>query len=205
MKRITFMLILILFILSCTDRIFADSEYDDYTTKKMFLEAITEGNIIKLNKLVEKNPDLVNCKINDGSMLHYAAESGHPNVVEFFINKGLDLNEEGLYKATPLIRALAGNIKSPAIAIVLIKAGADVKKADQFKITPLHYAALYANVTPPEKTLDLVKLLIEKGADVNAEDKDMRTPLGAALDATGTDLKKKAKVIELLKKHGAKK
>lgn len=204
MNRKTLMIVLILFIMSCICQAFADSEYDDYNMKKNFLEAITEGDVSKLSRLVEKNPDLVQNKINDGSMLHYAAESGHLKVVEFFIAKGLDLNEEGLYGATPLIRSLAGNIKSPEIAIVLINAGADVKKADRFKTTPLHYAALYANVTPPGKTLELVKLLIEKGADVNAGDKDMKTPLGMALDATGTDLKKKAKVIELLKKHGAK-
>ena len=197
-------IILILFLLSFICQAFADSEYDDYTVKKNFLEAITEGDVNKLNRLVGQNPDLVNSKINDGSMLHYAAESGHPKVVEFFIAKGLDLNEKGLYGATPLIRSLAGNIKSPEIAIILIKAGADVKKTDRFKATPLHYAALYANVTPLGKTLELVQLLIEKGADVNAGDKDMKTPLAMALDATGTDLKKKAKVIELLKKHGAK-
>lgn len=204
MSKNWIIIFLFFFVMLCMRPAMADSEYDDYTMKKMFLEAITAGDMGILTGLADKKPDLVEYKINDGSMLHYAAESGHPQVVEFFIKKGLDLNEEGLYKATPLIRSLAGNIKSPDIAIILIRAGADVKKSDQFKITPLHYAALYANVTPPGKTLELVKLLIEKGADVNAQDKDMRTPLGAALDASGSDLKKKAKVIDLLKKHGAK-
>ena len=44
----------------------------------------------------------------------------------------------------------------------------------------------------------MVELLIAKGADVNARDGDGRTPLSYAQDKGHT------KIVELLRKHGAK-
>ena len=53
---------------------------------------------------------------------------------------------------------------------LLINKGADVRSTDQYRITPLHWAAIGSSP-------DALNFLIDKGANVNAKDKWGFTPL----------------------------
>ena len=66
----------------------------------------------------------------------------------------------------------------------------DVNAKDDYGRTPLHWAAY-------EKNLEIIQLLIEKGADVNAIDNDGNTPLQSAVNSGNLEIAK------LLLKHGA--
>ena len=79
----------------------------------------------------------------------------------------------------------AGNIEAVKQHLA---AGTDVDvKDDEHGLTPLHVAAIEGHKA-------ILKLLIAKGAEVNAKDKRGRTPLVYA----------KGEIANLLRKHGAK-
>jgi ankyrin repeat protein len=109
------------------------------------------------------------------------------------------LLEEG---ATPFLRAAqSGDI---VLMKLLLEHGADPKINTESGVTPLMVASgigWVQGVTyewSPEQTLEAVKLLLDLGADVNAQDVlDGRTALMGAAHKGRND------VIELLVKHGA--
>ncbi len=72
-----------------------------------------------------------------------------------------------------------------------LNAGRDVNAVNNWRETPLHYAARF-NRRP------IVDLLIAEGADVNAKDVAGGTPLGWAIQNGRTE------AADLLRKHGGK-
>ena len=110
------------------------------------------------------------------------------------------LYEEG---ATPFLRAAqSGDL---VLMKLLLEHGADPNTATYDNVTPLMVASgigWVEGVTfewSPEQTLEAIKLLLELGADVNAQDTlDGRTALMGAAHKGRTD------VIQLLVDHGAK-
>jgi len=76
-----------------------------------------------------------------------------------------------------------------------LAAGTDVDvKAEWYdEWTPLHYAAYSSQK-------EVAELLIDKGADVNAKDKNGKTPLDWAVDSPYSD----EETAALLRKHGGK-
>jgi ankyrin repeat protein len=109
------------------------------------------------------------------------------------------LLEEG---ATPFLRAAqSGDI---VLLKLLLEHGADPKINTEYGVTPLMVASgigWVQGVTyewSPEQTLETVKMLLDLGADVNAQDRlDGRTALMGAAHKGRND------VIEVLVQHGA--
>lgn len=186
-------------------------EEDDLKTVKLFLKAgknvnakdqsgLTALHCAAANSrreiaelLISKGAN-VNAKATDGlTPLHYAASGGHSAMVEFLISKGADVNAKNdMFGWTPLHMAI---IRGRRLTTeLLISKGANVNARTSYGQTPLHYAAGFADY-PPSKP-EIVELLISKGADINAKDKDGKTPLSWA---------KKQEIIDLLKRHGARK
>ncbi len=100
--------------------------------------------------------------------------------------------------STPLnwaVRPRRNNDAAPEICKALIAAKADVHDADEYEsnMTPLHHAAEWG----PKICLQLVDLLIESGADINAKDQQGWTALQFAKD------RGRKKMIEHLTKLGA--
>ena len=84
----------------------------------------------------------------------------------------------------------------PETAKVLLDAGSEVNSASRndFKVMPLHSACA---VRDADKRYELAKMLLERGADPNARQKDEFTPLMEA-DQVGD-----MRLRELLVQHGA--
>ena len=70
----------------------------------------------------------------------------------------------------------------------LLRIGANIEAKDEFKNTPLIFAAYYDHK-------EIVEILLDKGADVNAKDSLGKTSLDWAINYS---------IEELLKKYGAK-
>jgi hypothetical protein len=127
--------------------------------------------------------------------LHSAAYYGHLKVVQKLIEYGADTNaqdEEGytpLYVASEGIQLTGGN---PNVIRLLLECGVDVNAAAAAdRSTPLHEASHWGAV-------EVARILLEHGADIQAEDDKGKTPLRVAEE------QKHNKLINLLLEYGAK-
>jgi len=116
---------------------------------------------------------------------------------KILIDAGSDVNYPDKYGDTPLILAVmdGGGVQKTAAVKLLIEAKADVLRVcDNFKMTPLHWAAVGGHKAIGE-------LLVEAGARKNKIDRQRCTPLEVAkrqlqrlhdnLDAFGNEYDKK--------------
>ena len=123
--------------------------------------------------------------------LHWAVMGGHTSIVKLLIEKGADVNAEDCYSDVPLVYA-----RTREIGEILLDNGANPNARDMSSFTPLHYAAGTGYF--PNGSVDMVDLLISKGADIN---------LGNGWGGTALSIAKRKghqEIVDLLRKHGAK-
>ncbi len=109
----------------------------------------------------------INAKDKDGhGVLFYAASFSIDNLLKA---KNLDLETRDEHGHTPLM------IPNPRIQEALIKAGADVNALNNYNQTALMIAA-YVGIG------EVVKLLLDNGADKNIQDDNGATALDYAID-----------------------
>ena len=64
-------------------------------------DAARQGDLAKIKRLLEKNPGLLEARNqNEKTPLHFAAQGGHKEIVEFLIGKGADINAKNIAKET---------------------------------------------------------------------------------------------------------
>ena len=128
-----------------------------------------------MKMLLENNPDLLEARNeNEKTPLHFAAQSGIKEIVEFLIEKGADVNANNIANETPLHYAAA--MRHKEVVGLLIARGAILNSGTLDGSTPLHYAANFGN---PET----VRILIEKGAKINSRNRAGLTPLDVAYES----------------------
>jgi ankyrin repeat protein len=157
--------------------------------------------------------------------LLFAARQGHIEAATALLDAGADINEPSKGDhTTPLLMAIINGHFD--LAKVLIDRGADVKIASENGVTPL-YATLNVQWAPkalyPQPRaytqqklsyLDLMKIIIDKGADVNARLKKKVWYSGYNFDLSGVDeigatpfwraaYGADIEAMKLLKAHGA--
>jgi ankyrin repeat protein len=123
---------------------------------KEIRNAIKNGQLNKVEYLLEINPDMLTWMTPFGSWFHIAAAHGHLDIIQFLYQKGLNVNiEGGTFSTNALERAATkGNLD---IVSYLINQDIkfDISEPDR---NPL-FAAIYGG------NLEIVKLLIEN--DIN--------------------------------------
>jgi ankyrin repeat protein len=102
-------------------------------------------------------------------------EQNSNDVVKMLIAKGAKLEaadngEKGYKRALHLACQYGGPDGSPEIVDTLLKAGAELEAESDDQWRPLHYAVFFGH-------LEIVKLLLERGADVGAMTLLGKTPL----------------------------
>ena len=107
--------------------------------------------------------------------------------------KSQDVNSVDRDGRTPLIHAILGSPASQKLVRLLIDSGATINMHDKGQAwTPLHYAAR-------EQDLEVVKMLLEVGAEVEAVDIFGNTPLIRCVATLDANLA----VISILMAYGA--
>jgi hypothetical protein len=128
--------------------------------KQDLIKAITSSNLEEVKALIERNPDLINTNIthigldSDGftdnitaQPLYFAAKEGNKQIVEFILSKGANVNTTAILMSNaPATVGGFSQIKKSKLSVV------------GEGLTPLHASS----------KLDVIELLVSKGANVNA-------------------------------------
>jgi ankyrin repeat protein len=120
------------------------------------------------------------------NLLHLAAQEGWVTVVSFLTGAGFDANAPDKGGDTPLHKAVAqGHVN---VVKLLLDAGADPNRKGRGDLTTIEMAPLYLAMAARQKgnrdreaLLEIVKILVNNGADVNAPDFFHGTPLEHAV------------------------
>jgi ankyrin repeat protein len=158
--------------------------------------AAASGQLEALNLLLSEEPP----RAALGRAL--AAAGGQPAAARLLLDRGADPNASDQDGLTPLMRA--ARKANPEVTKLLLARGANANAAlaDRFApgMTPLYYSA--AGATNEDAAIEVVTLLLEGGAEVNARAVDVNssegwTPLLAAVR------QKHWKIARLLIERGA--
>ncbi len=135
---------------------------EDLAIIKHFLDNGTDVNLVVYNTQFDTNRGL--------SILHHAFQACLPEVIELLIQYGVDVNKP--LEKTKTVALHLDPYGQPEnyyrCVELLINAGADVNKADDYGFVPLHKMM---------RSPRLVQLLIASGAHVNACHQRGRSPL----------------------------
>ena len=116
-------------------------------------------------------------------------------VAQLLLERGAVLNTRDKNYETPL--HLTCYSPEPKLVQMLLNCGANVNAADNLGRTPLHRMFLEAKYYSDEEFFVVARLLVERGADVNARDKDLASPLHLV------SYFPKVKLVQLLLDYGA--
>jgi ankyrin repeat protein len=168
---------------------------DSFTAAPALIHASRNGNLQVVRVLLEKGAD-VNAKNKHGfTALIQASMYAHPDTARLLLERGADVNAKDNMGSTALI--YAAEVGRLDCAKVLLENGADVNSRNNNGETALTHAVGLANYIH-DAHHDIVRLLLTKGADVNAVDQDY------GLTALGTaSLKGQCQVTALLMAYGA--
>jgi ankyrin repeat protein len=137
---------------------------------------IINGNIDEVRRLLEKSPLLANGMTSSyTSALKLAVDRDKKEIVRLLLENGADTEYTNTGNPPPLFVA-----KSPAVASLLIAHGANVNRIDREK-TPLNSAIT-------DDRYDVIRVLLESGADPNLPSNEKDTPLCLALQWKRTEM-----------------
>lgn len=166
-----------------------------------------QGDIKAIKNYIEKGGNVD--EVRDGNtILAYAAGGGNIELVEFLISKGAEINSPANIDGTPLHYA-AREGHAEVVSLLLSKAAKPDVFADKhtesysghpdvfpYWCTPLHWA-IYSKKSNDTKKIEIVKVLLDGGADPNACSDRCGTPLSEAAKSGNV------KVAKLLLEKGA--
>ena len=167
----------------------AEVDKADKGGRTPLLEAAEHAHDAVVGRLLEAGADVNQTDKSRNSPLLLAAMYGSEAVVAQLLDAVADVNKADMSGRTPLYEAAI--LRKWTVVERLLKAGADVNKASHVGATASHVGATALHWVARGREVDLVKQLIEMGANVNQVDEWGRTPLDHAVagfwDATNVD------------------
>lgn len=136
-----------------------------------FYKAAKNCNLLKVVSCVEQGVD-VNARFEHGwTALHYAAESGYYDIVDYLLKHQANINITSTRGRTAL--QLASDRGHDNVATLLLENNADPNITNAEGNTALHLAVHH-------DLIDCVKALLRYGADVSIENIDGKTVFNLA-------------------------
>lgn len=145
-----------------------------FSTKQTFFDAAMTGDLAELAHCLENKKFNINMKNFEGNtVLHVAIKYGQLDAVKYLAGRMPDFERHDKDGRSALMLAMEKD--KPAFALALIAAGAPPNTHDKEYVYPLHRASQAGEI-------DIVKALVEAGADVNVRTRDTEdTPLHMAI------------------------
>ena len=165
-----------------------------------FIKAVTDNLTDEVERLLNEDFD-INYKLPDSNKtaLHLAASSGLDAMVYKLIRLGADINARDFNLQTPLHEASVKGHKK--VVEILVNEDAAIDAQDSDLQTPLFHPLFHwlsqTSRTSQADHMDIIKLLVDKGADINAKDRYGNVPLHFAINNECSKEK-----VELLLKLG---
>ena len=137
----------------------------DISERTPLLAASQNGHLAVVQELIKAGAEVNATDKSGHTALTVAAERGDLPIVQELLQAGADVNVETAKKASPLV--LAAKTGSFDVAAVLLEAGANVNS----------YGPALLEASFKKNNADFVKLLLQKGADVNIRTRSQKTAL----------------------------
>ena len=129
--------------------------------------------------LISKRPEDLTVRGYYGTPLHAALYSGHTDVALLLLGHCVDVDIRGIEDRTPLHMAVDRGLLE--VTRILIERGASINARDSSDRTPLHPTFLGVSDTFDDIYFDVMRYLLEHGADVNTQaNTEYSTPLHLA-------------------------
>ena len=160
--------------------------------------AVAEEDVEEVRRQVECDRSLVGARDEvDLSLLHHACMRLRTDVIRLLVEMGAEVNAVAAesFGIQPIHCAARHSEGNAEAIILLVHHGADVNARNAYRVTPLHMAVR-------DRSVEGVKILLENGADANAEDRGRgSTPLRRAVANTGRGGAggKKSEAVEIIR------
>ena len=126
--------------------------------------------------LIDLGADLQSRDDRGNTSLHEAIRNRNLTIAKMLVNRGADMYAENRYHDTPLSLAFSAGITT----VEGILTPSAINTRDDKGNTPLHSAIL------SEAPEDIIRLIIDKGVDINSRNSNIDTPLHLALKTKNT-------------------
>jgi ankyrin repeat protein len=155
---------------------------------ELLLQAAEDGNVDKVQKLLDKGANIEATNDDGWTPLHWACRNGCVEVVEMLLDKRANIEARDNGGWTPLHEACyKGHVE---VVKLLLDKGTNIEATDDdLGWTPLHAACFWGRV-------EVVEMLLARGANAEATDNNGKTPLDLA-KAT----RRSKRVVEVLTAH----
>ncbi|KAL1507201.1 hypothetical protein AB1Y20_008051 [Prymnesium parvum] len=154
----------------------ADLKAEDGQLRTPLLIACECGAVQCARLLIEAGASLACTDKNEMTPLHWLAANGTHTLIAVAIDRGAAMDAENDSMQTPLW--LAVTKRKLESALLLIDRGASVTHVDDERRSMLHLATQFGGGRDDcSDTLALLERMLREGLDVNARDREKRTPL----------------------------
>jgi Zn-dependent protease with chaperone function len=159
----------------------------DLDSTPPLIDAVVQGNLIKVNELLQDGVELDTQDYDGWTALHWAVQDSNVDVTQAILEAGANANiEDDYYGQVPLMLATSnGNTE---IVTLLLQAGADINHQDYDGWTPLMYAVSNGQI-------DTVQALLAAGASTEHQDYSNSTALMHAIKQGHNE------IVSLLRNH----
>ena len=160
------------------------------TPPKDIFQAVKNGDMEALSRMLDDNPGLVNLQDSHGMLpLHLAIQNCDQEAAEILIFYGADVDARRNNDDTPIYLAI--HCERVEMPVLVWENGANVNLPNKENVTALMRAARLGRKKA-------VKFLLYAGAEINVKDNNGRTPLDLAIEHGHH------KIAKILVKRGAK-
>lgn len=139
----------------------------------MISELIKASNVEKLRALLESGEiDVARQNEHGFPPLHVATLTEKPEIIDLLLEQGADINARDKFQSTPLHIAANEGLLATTAHLLKYKPDLELRATDGY--TPFHF-------TVSRRRHDVMRLLLEHGAEINTLDDEGLTPIFTAI------------------------